>query len=239
MITILSLDTTSKFISISISNGEETRLEYNFATTDNLSETLLLSLEIALNGMRPRLKLEDIDLFGIGVGPGLFTGIRIGMATLKGLLLGTGKPVVPVSILKALAYKFEDFESPIISLVDAKRKEVYTSVYQFKNRERQELKSPGLIRIDKLKEYLDPVVDPGNECLFIGSGADSSKTFIKENYTRSLVTGGPSFLASEICKIAYKSYIEKNYITDLSLLNPFYIRKPDAEMNYGKPDGNP
>lgn len=230
MITILSLDTTSKYASISIAKGEEIHLEYNFATRDELSASLIPSLEFVLNSMP--LKLEDIDVYGIGIGPGLFTGIRVGLATLKGLILGTGKPVVPVVTLRALAYKYNDSKSPIISMIDARRDELYIAAYRFVNRHAQELLPPGLIHIDQLKHHLEPLDEfKKTKFSFVGSGAEVHKTFIKEHLAWGNVYRRSCFLASEICKVTFHHYTKNNYITDLQQLMPFYIRKPDAEQN--------
>jgi tRNA threonylcarbamoyladenosine biosynthesis protein TsaB len=238
MITTLSLDTTSRHTSIAISKDDDIQLEYNFNTSDNLSESLIPSLELVLSNAQPSLNPEDIDLFGIAIGPGLFTGIRVGMATLKGLLLGTKKPVVPVTTLDALAYKVYDSDLPIISIIDAKRKEVYASFYHYVNRELTEIKPPTLISIDKLKEYLGNTASPEDAFHFVGSGVDSYYSFIKENFPQSTAPRRSNFLASEICHIAYLRYSRKEYITDLQKLIPFYIRKSDAETNYERSEGN-
>jgi tRNA threonylcarbamoyladenosine biosynthesis protein TsaB len=230
MTTILSLDTTSKYASISIARGEEIHLEYNFATRDELSASLIPSLEFVLNSMP--LKPEDIDVYGIGIGPGLFTGIRVGLATLKGLILESGKPVVPVVTLRALAYKYNDSTSPIISMIDARRNELYIAAYRFVNRHAEELLPPALVHINQLKHHLEPLAEfKKTKFNLVGSGVEVHKTFIKEHLAWGNLYRRSCFLASEICKVTYYQYMKKNYITDLQQLMPFYIRKPDAEQN--------
>jgi tRNA threonylcarbamoyladenosine biosynthesis protein TsaB len=225
---ILSLDTTSKSASISIAKGEEIQLEYNFATRDELSVSLIPSLEFVLNSAG--LKLSDIDVFGIGVGPGLFTGIRVGLATLKGLLMAEPKPVVPVVTLEALAYKYIEPDFTTVSLIDARRNQVYMAAYHFSQdlMQMEQVIPPGLFSIHQLKERLGPL-DYFN---FIGSGAEVHKAFIKDNFKQSKLCQRSFFMASEICKITLHNYLKKEYITDLQQLHPIYIRKPDAEQNY-------
>lgn len=228
MKTILSLDTTSKSASISAAKGEEILLEYNFATRDELSVSLIPSLEFVLNSAG--LKLSSIDVFGIGVGPGLFTGIRVGLATLKGLLMAEPKPVVPVVTLEALAYKYIEPEFTTVSLIDARKNQVYMAAYRFSrdHKQMEQVIPPELLSIHQLKERLESL-DNFN---FVGSGAEVYKGFIKENFKQSKVYQRSFFLASEICKIAFHNYLKKKYITDLQQLKPIYIRKPDAEQNY-------
>jgi tRNA threonylcarbamoyladenosine biosynthesis protein TsaB len=228
MKTILSLDTTSKSASISCARGEEIQLEYNFATRDELSVSLIPSLEFVLNSAR--LKLSDIDVFGIGVGPGLFTGIRVGLATLKGLLMAEPRPVVPVVTLEALAYKYIEPGFTTVSLINARRNQVYLAVYHFSrdHKQMEQVIPPELLFIHQLKERLK-LLDNFN---FVGSGAEVHKTFIKENFKQSKIYQRSFFLASEICKITYHNYLKKEYITDLQQLKPIYLRKPDAEENF-------
>ncbi len=91
---ILALDTTSRFSSIAVLRDDEIQLEYNFSSADNLSALLVPNLDFLLKSLK--LDLERVDLLGVAVGPGLYTGIRIGLATIKGLLLGNDRPLVPV-----------------------------------------------------------------------------------------------------------------------------------------------
>jgi tRNA threonylcarbamoyladenosine biosynthesis protein TsaB len=223
---ILGVDTTSKHSSISISLGEEIQVEYNFTTLDGLSASLVPALEFVLRSAG--LKLADIDVYGICIGPGLFTGIRVGMATLKGLLFQQDKPVVPVLSLKALAYKYIRSDFTIIPLIDARRNEVYIAGYNCLEKKIKEIISPQLIPIHELEETLAKI----ENVQFIGSGAEVHKELIKKTFHSSKIFYRSSFLASEICKVSYQQFLIKDYITDLQQLLPFYIRKPDAEINF-------
>lgn len=223
---ILGVDTTSKHSSISIFRDDEIQVEYNFTTLDGLSASLVPALEFVLRSAG--LKLDDINIFGICIGPGLFTGIRVGMATLKGLLFDQAKPVVPVLSLKALAYNYIKSDFTIIPLIDARRNEVYMAGYNHFENKIKEVIIPQLIPINRLEETLAEI----NDVHFIGSGAEVHKEFLKKTFHNSKIFYRSSFLASEICKIAYPKFLKNEYITDLQQLLPFYIRKPDAEINY-------
>jgi tRNA threonylcarbamoyladenosine biosynthesis protein TsaB len=225
---ILSLDTTSKYVSISVSEGEEIRLEYNFISRDDLTASLIPSLDFVLNSAS--LKLEDIGVLGITVGPGLFTGIRVGLATLKGLVFSSGKPVVPVVSLAALANKYMDSNTPIVSLIDARRDEVYAALYTFSHGPVTEVLPPTLLHISRLKTYLENQ----DSFRFAGSGAEVYKEFLKEQFPSHKILHRSFFLASEVCKIAAYQYAQKNYLQNMQELLPLYIRKPDAEQNLQK-----
>jgi tRNA threonylcarbamoyladenosine biosynthesis protein TsaB len=241
MKTILALDTTSRHASISIAGDEEIRLEYNFATRAELSASLVPSIEFVLNSVP--LKLEDIDIFGIGVGPGLFTGIRVGLATLKGLLMGTGKPVVPVVTLDAIAFKYRESSKTVVSMIDARRNEVYVSAYGFSEMQPQQLLAPELVNIDQLEQHLAPLKSESPETgdpadarplLFVGSGSEAHWSKLKTRFKGATINRRSCFLASEICKITYQRYSRQDFITDLQQLMPLYIRKSDAEQNYAR-----
>jgi tRNA threonylcarbamoyladenosine biosynthesis protein TsaB len=229
---ILSLDTTSKHCSISISRGKEIQIEYNFVSNDNLSATLIPAIDFVLGSIN--LELSEIGVFGIGIGPGLFTGIRVGLSTLKGMVFKEEKPVVPIVTLEALAYKYKHANFNTISLIDAKRDEVYIGGYRFLQGEMKEIIPPRLIHINELKERLNGIFD----FHFVGSGANAHKAFIKKNFDESKRLHRSCFLASEICKMSYTRYLKGDLITDLQQLKPLYIRKPDAETNYPKAQPN-
>jgi len=224
---ILSLDTTSRHSSISVSRGDDVRVEYNFTSLDTLSTFLIPALEFVLKSVE--MKPGDIDVYGVTTGPGLFTGIRVGLSALKGLLFGLGKPVVPVTTPRALAHKCLDMEtgSTIIPLIDARRDEVYFAAYKRPGDAFEEIFPPRLISIGELPGNLDKVEAP----YFIGSGADVHGARIEAWFGTGKIVSRSSFLAPETCKIAYREYLEGNYITDLQKLMPVYIRKPDAELN--------
>jgi tRNA threonylcarbamoyladenosine biosynthesis protein TsaB len=227
---ILALDTTSRYTSVSISKDGDILFEYNFTSHNRLSSSLIPVIGFLLENAE--LTLNDIDAFGIAIGPGLFTGIRVGLSTLKGMLFSLKKPVVAVVTLKALAYKYINSRKKmsIFPLIDAKRDEVYMAGYTLLGQDISEVVPPCLVHINDLKKELASFNTTG--CYFVGSGADVHKKLIGENFKQGKILDRSSFLAAEIGKIAYHDYLAKKVITDLQQLMPFYIRIPDAEQNY-------
>lgn len=225
---ILSLDTTSRHSSISISRGNEIEIEYNFTTLDTLSASLIPTLEFVMSSKG--LKPGDIDVYGIATGPGLFTGIRVGLSILKGILFGLEKPVVPVLTLKAAAYKcLESIEGEtIIPLLDARREEVYMAAYRCRGNTLEEVIPSCLVHIDELSQAVEKIANP----YFTGNGIEVHRQKIEEKCGTGKTIDRSPFLAAEICKIAQDEFLSGNYIKDLRKLMPVYIRKPDAEMNF-------
>lgn len=222
---LLCFDTTSRDASIAVLRDEEILLEYNFSSRDDLSAMMIPSLDFLLNSLG--LKVPQIDLFGVAVGPGLFTGIRVGLATLKGLNFAAGKPVVGVNTLEALASKFADSKHSIVPMIDARKGETYLGAYRFENGEMIELLAPCLQRVSDAAPLLAPFPDK----VFVGSGAEIHGDLLRREFPGDRLLYRSNFLASEIGRIALKRFRCRQYVTDLQELHPVYIRKPDAESN--------
>ncbi|MCP4154676.1 MAG: tRNA (adenosine(37)-N6)-threonylcarbamoyltransferase complex dimerization subunit type 1 TsaB [bacterium] len=230
---ILTLDTTSKTTSIAVAKNETILAEYNFTALEGLSSSLIPAVQWVLNGTG--LKLEEIDAFGITTGPGLFTGIRVGLAALKGLLLGCPKPIVPVVSLKAIAQKFVPLNPSaiLIPLIDARREELYFSGYNYSESENdlQECFPPQLSNIKKLKECIGEKTGQFRDISFTGSGADAYKDLLLESFPNANILNRSPFLAAEVALLTCKELEKGNSINNLQELMPLYIRKPDAEQN--------
>ena len=222
---LLCFDTTSRDASIAVLRDEEIVLEYNFSSCADLSAMLIPSLEFLLSSLG--MKIENIDLYGVAVGPGLFTGIRIGLATLKGLNFSAAKPIVGVNTLEALAYKFADTKKTIVPMIDARKGEVYLGCYRFDGGELNELTPPRLLKAGEAAERLGPCADR----VFVGSGAEFHGDLLKSAFPESRLLYRSNFLASEVGKLALQRFRRGQYVTDLQELTPVYIRRPDAESN--------
>lgn len=226
MITTLAIDTTSKFSSVAVLRDDMPVMELNFLAQDKLSSYLLPGIDFVLAGSQ--VKLTEVDLFGISVGPGLFTGIRIGLTTLKGMLSFRQKPITAVPSLKALACKCTAQDAAIVSIMDAKRGEVYLAVYAPEGEALGEILDPCLIPFDHLGDYLSGL----KNMVFTGSGAKTYRDQLIGHYPGSkLITHRSDFLAPEIGRIAFQDYQAGNYYSDPAELIPLYLRKSDAEKN--------
>ncbi len=224
---LLCFDTTSRDASIAVLRDEEIMLEYNFSSRDDLSAMMIPSLEFLLRSLG--LKVPQVDLFGVAVGPGLFTGIRVGLATLKGLNFSGAKPMVGVNTLEALAFKFADTRHTIVPMIDARKEEVYLAAYRFEpppaGGEMVELLAPCLRNVRDAAALLAPFPDK----VFVGSGAENHGDLLRRECPGGRLLYRSNFLASEIGRIAFKRFHCRQYVTDMQELHPVYIRKPDAE----------
>lgn len=127
---ILGIDTVTKFLCIGIYDGTKA-YEYNLEVGTRLSSLLGITIKRIFGALN--WKIDDIDYFACGIGPGSFTGIRIGMATIKGLAWSLKKPILSIPSLDILAKNAGLTDRYIIPMVDAKRNLIYCSIYKIKN----------------------------------------------------------------------------------------------------------
>jgi tRNA threonylcarbamoyladenosine biosynthesis protein TsaB len=178
-----------------------------------------------------KVSIADVDGFAVTRGPGTFTGLRIGIGTLKGLALATGKPIVGVSSLAALAMQACCSDSLVCSMIDARRQQVYCRCYRCKdNGTVHPCRSE---RVCALPEALGCLDEP---TLFIGSGAVLYASQISAQLGR-LARFAPSLehiiRASTVAMLAREKLINGN-TEDLSGFVPTYLRKSDAQVNLEK-----
>ena len=222
---ILALDTATRSCSVAIVDGESVLAELTRGHSQTHSRHLL-DLINTVCGIAD-LRVEDLDGFAVTIGPGSFTGLRIGISTIKGLAYSLSKPVVGVSSLDALAWQCAQNAYLICPLLDARKKEVYTCRYHFKN---NELKKNDSERVASFAEAVDGIKEPS---VFVGNAVE----LYHENISAKLgelahfaAWGQHTIRASSIARLSMTGFYRQQ-TDDVALLLPQYIRKPDAEVN--------
>jgi tRNA threonylcarbamoyladenosine biosynthesis protein TsaB len=170
---ILTLETSTRQFSLAISEADKVLGQRNVRLKKVLSSSIIPGIDQLLK--RVKLTFKDIDGFAIGLGPGSFTSLRVGLATVKGFALATGKPVVGIPSLDALARNVKNQEcDQICTLVDARRNMVYAAIYE----------KTGFKRISEyMLTSLDKVLDQVHgKTLFIGDGLSLYQEAIIEAY---------------------------------------------------------
>jgi tRNA threonylcarbamoyladenosine biosynthesis protein TsaB len=177
------------------------------------------------------VSLKDIDGFAVTRGPGSFTGLRIGISTVKGFAASSGKPMVGVSTLDALANQADVIPCLICTVIDARREEVYFGQYR---------RVDGVL-IKETEEQVLPIVNAiagiREPSFFIGEGSLIYKPTILEMLGEDRVVFAPRFhhtiRGSTVANIGLER-IRKKDVDDASTFSPRYIRKSDAELNLAK-----
>jgi len=195
----------------------------------NHAEILLPLIDRLLD--RTGVRLSDVSAFAVAIGPGSFTGLRIGLSTVKGLAYGSEAPVVGISTLAAVAARVNDSEGLICPFLDARKKEVYAALFCRKG-EALERVSDDVV--SSPEDFVDSVLRriSGQRCLFIGDGAKSYAAMIKERLgERVVLTPGDGYpsAASAVARLA-EDKILRQEIDPVGPLVPLYLRLSEAEL---------
>ena len=241
---ILSIDTSSKICGVTISENEKILIHLHNDDERTHSVKLMPMIDKALKNTK--LTLDDIALFAVCIGPGSFTGVRIGIATIKAFADVKKIPVVGVSSLESLAYNILDninIENTVVcSLIDAKNSNVYCGIYKFCKSDAT-LKCGGL---DIFAEDIDTTINKIQKfskynIMFVGDGATNYLEKIKQNFPEAKFANFESsgFSASadidlnlqnsnSIARAALSKYMQ-GQIGDSTSISPIYLKKSQAE----------
>ncbi|MEA2095889.1 MAG: tRNA (adenosine(37)-N6)-threonylcarbamoyltransferase complex dimerization subunit type 1 TsaB [Candidatus Cloacimonadota bacterium] len=218
---VLALSTTSSSGSIAIYKEDHISYINHLDIKITHSERLLPQIDAGLKNSI--IGIPDIDLVVIANGPGSFTGVRIGLATAKGICMAQNIPLLPINTLELLANNVVDSSRNILALIDARMAEVYAALYSPK----LELIIPetNAKPVEFFKKIKEPVI-------IVGDGAKEFKKEILEsgiNHTFCLEHQNIP-LASTLISIALKSNIPIFDFESIAELEPYYLRKSQAEL---------
>lgn len=159
---ILAIDTSAVTATVCVADENKTLGEISYTTALTHSQTIMPMIDELLKNLS--LSLKDIDLFACSNGPGSFTGLRIGIGTIKGLAFGIDKGVVGVSTLEALSYNVPFSDYVISPIMDARRDQVYNAFYRYNNGKMECLKEPRAISVEDLAYEIK------EKTIFVGDG---------------------------------------------------------------------
>jgi tRNA threonylcarbamoyladenosine biosynthesis protein TsaB len=224
---ILGIDTSTSCGGVGLMDDGEVIADYLLNVPVTHSERLLGAIELVLR--EARCPIENLDGWAISLGPGSFTGLRIGVSTVKGLAFATGKPVAGVSTLDALASQIAPTSYLICPILDARKKEVYTAFYRYeggsslkRQSDDQAIRPEHLVK--KIKE----------QTIFLGDGVKTYGEFIL-NSLPSLAIFPPAPLrvphGSTVAKLGFE-LLKGGWASGPSALTPIYVRPSEAEIKW-------
>jgi tRNA threonylcarbamoyladenosine biosynthesis protein TsaB len=223
---ILAFDGTAKCASCAVLRDDVCLGEYNIDNGLTQSELLLPMAESLMRSLK--LSFSDVDLYATSVGPGSFTGVRIGAALVKGLAFGRDIPCASVSTLDALAENARGLKGIIVPAMDARRGQVYTAIFRCDGENMEKLTEDLAISIKDLASMLR---EYGDEHIYlVGDGYEVAKKGLTEDGLTIEIT--PRALRNEsaasVARVALRQYKEGKTVSD-SELSPTYLRLPQAE----------
>ena len=219
---ILALDSTAQVASAALCEDEAVLAAETIASGRTHSEVLLPLIE-RLYEKAGRL-MRETGLFACSVGPGSFTGVRIGVATIKGLAFG-GKPCVGVSTLEALAYNLRGQEGIVVPVMDARRGQVYNALFSSEKGRLTRLTPDRIRMLDQLAEELAAYDKP---IFFCGDGYALARQAITLPGVQNTPEEKIAQDARSVAALALAAYRQGSFVSD-SELRPFYLRAPQAE----------
>lgn len=223
---ILGIDTSSQKGSIAITSKSELISETSVSDLNSYSKTFFLSIDSVLKGLS--LSISEVDAIAVSIGPGSFTGLRVGLSTALGLSLATQKPIISVDTLLAMAHTQPITKDIICPTIDARKGELYLSFFQYdQNKQISRLGEDRAITPEALIKEID------KRTVFFGTGVDTYGEFISQKLGNLAVfnTCSLNTTAASVAKLGYDK-IREGERAGSSYIKPKYIRRSEAEVKY-------
>lgn len=220
---VLSIDTSTKCLSMAVLEESGTICELSRITPMQHSSLLFPMMDDCLK--KAGITIKAIDGFAVSLGPGSFTGLRIGVAAMKGLAFSLGRPIVGIPTLDVIAENAKPDKYKVVPILDAKRGQVYSAIYTFNGQHIKRLSEDMVIDIDGLLEKIDDKV------MFLGEGLERYQDVIKEK------SNGMALFAPRKSWFPRASVVARHGIRRLKSgppdstydISPIYHRRPEAE----------
>ena len=231
----LAFDSTAKVASLAITDGEKLLALYNVDNGLTQSELLMPMAENMMKSLR--LNFSDIKLLAASVGPGSFTGVRIGAALVKGIAFGKDIPCVSVSTLEAIAENITPLDGILVPVMDARRGQVYTAIFDSDGTTARRITEDEAMPIELLAKKLECFSK--RKIYLAGDGYEVAAQGLLKCGIQVQKT--PPLLISEnaysVALVAQRKYERGEYTSDLNI-NPTYLRLPQAERERLEKENN-
>lgn len=214
MALILSIETATTNCSVALSlKGKTIALKEDYDKNYSHSERLHVYIDEVLN--QANFKPNQLDAIAVSKGPGSYTGLRIGVSSAKGLCYSLNIPLISIPTLESLAHQINYDDGFIVSMLDARRQEVYASVYDTNHNIVCQTKAK-ILNENSFAEFLNK-----GQTFFIGNGVDKTEEIIRHDNAKFIKNKLPS--ANEMGALAFEKY-KKNDIEDVAYFEPFYLK---------------
>ncbi len=228
---ILGIDTSTKFCNLGLIEDENILIEYTINGLKKKHSSILVpAIQNLLKTID--LKIEEINGIAVSIGPGSFTGLRIGLSVAKGLSYARSLPLLGIPTLDAMAFPLKEIPYLICPILESKQDEIYDVIFRgganfhrvmdYKCEDIQSL----LVRLSPLKEKI----------IFLGDGIKQYRDIIKEKIGKDALFIDSCLnlpLAASIAILGLNK-LKKGEEDDISTLSPFYLRKSEAEIIWEK-----
>jgi tRNA threonylcarbamoyladenosine biosynthesis protein TsaB len=226
---ILAVDTSSAVASVALVRDERVLCEYTMNHKKTHSQKLLPMMQQMMAEIG--LTSEEIELYAVTTGPGSFTGLRIGVSTIKAMAYAMKKPVIGVSALDALAFNMMHAGALVCPIMDARNMQVYTALYQNEGSGQKKITENLAL---PLEELLQMIKENKQRVIFTGDGVDVHKEYIQSLLGDQCEFAAGNALYQKASSVAILAYqlSALGMDEDCFSIKPNYLRKPQAEREY-------
>jgi tRNA threonylcarbamoyladenosine biosynthesis protein TsaB len=220
---LLAGDTSTSVNTVAVLDGDRVLAETVVESGRTHTERLLGTIDWVLG--QAGITLDALDVLAVSVGPGSFTGLRVGLATWKGLAAGSGLGLIGVPTLDAMTRVNVFRDAFVCPLLDAKMGEVFGAVYSFTAGTRRKLTEDRACPVDDILAGLD------GEIVFLGDGAEKYRERIERRIQRAVFVPGPfSVPRASAVALEAQAMLDADVSTDPAAVVPVYLRRSQAEM---------
>ncbi len=218
---ILAIDTSTEYLSVAVSEDDEVRASYHRLSSMRHSSIMISVIDRVLRAAR--LKVEDMDGFAVSIGPGSFTGLRIGVTTAKALAFTLKRPVAGIPTLDVIARNAIKYPGIICPVLDARKNKVYACFFSSNGK-----------RLKRMTKYLllepsDLVKKIRGKTLFLGDGAKVYRDVIAGSRGAEFYGNDWHPRASVIAGLSLEKFRKKKYDDTLDLV-PGYIYSKECDI---------
>ncbi len=221
---IFAVDTSAKSASVALLENGEIKGEFFINTMLTHSETLMPMTDALLKSVR--INPENIDCFAVNVGPGSFTGVRIGISAIKGMAYALNKKCVAVSTLESMAYNIKNTNAVVCAVMDARCNQVYNAMFDISGDTPKRLCDDRAISIDELQNEIQQY----KRVILVGDGANLCFAKLSDSISQlEIASENVRFQRASSVALAAEKFIENNNTVSADMLMPEYLRLPQAQ----------
>ena len=222
---ILGIETATEQVGVAIGGHEGVIATFEVARGRRHAEILTPAIEFVCR--QADIDIDEIGCVAVDVGPGLFTGMRVGLATAKALALALRVPVIGISSLDLLAFPCRHTDRVVVPVIDARKAEVFWAMYRQVPGGVQQVSAP---TVGPVADLVADLLARSQDVLCVGDGAQRYRDEIMEGY-RCEISAPVHPSAAALVQLAHAKALREEWVRP-DELEPVYLRAPDAQINW-------
>ncbi|MFT5530602.1 MAG: tRNA threonylcarbamoyladenosine biosynthesis protein TsaB [Candidatus Poriferisodalaceae bacterium] len=224
---VLGIESATRQVGVAIGGHEGVLASFHCSRDRRHAETLAPAIKFVCE--QARIGLDEISVVAVDIGPGLFTGLRVGLATAKAFAHARRVPMIGISSLDLAAFPARFSDRLVVSTVDARRGEVFYNLYRRVPGGIQRLDEPSVARPEEVMARVQAL---GEDCLIVGDGAQRYRDlFLGQSGIEVAEEGFRYPSAGSLVELAHVRALREEFVTAAEIV-PEYLREPDAKINW-------